>query len=81
VTTPKRRRTDDPPAEPAKPATHEPVQAALDGSKYRAVHRLSNAADETLADVGDTCEKVPPQSLRPLVEAGHIEPVPEKGRD
>ena len=79
MTTPKRRRTDAP-LEPAQPPVHEPVQAALDGSKYQAVHRLSNAADETLADVGDTCERVPPQSLRPLLEAGHIEPVPEKGR-
>jgi hypothetical protein len=45
----------------------------LKGADYRALRRLSNAADETLAEVGETCDHVPPESLAPLLESGHIE--------
>ena len=51
------------------------AEPPLDGARFRAVHRLSTAADETLADVGETCERVPPASLAPLLAAGHIEPI------
>jgi len=46
----------------------------LKGKNFRAVRRLSTAADETLAEEGETCERVPVQSLAPLLASGHIEP-------
>jgi len=46
----------------------------LKGKNFRAVRRLSTAADETLADEGQTCERVPVESLAPLLASGHIEP-------
>ena len=48
--------------------------AEMKGQDYRALRRLSNKADETLANVGDTCERVPPQSLPALLASGKIEP-------
>jgi hypothetical protein len=45
----------------------------LTGQNYRALRRLSTAADETLAEVGETCERVPVESLAPLLASGHIE--------
>jgi len=42
----------------------------LNGLDYRALRRLSNAADETLADVGETCERVPASSLARLLASG-----------
>jgi hypothetical protein len=47
----------------------------LSGKDFRACVRLSTKADVTLAEAGDTCERVPVQSLRPLLEAGRIAPV------
>ena len=44
----------------------------LIGADYRAVRRLSNGADETLADVGETCEQVPVDSLPWLLAEGSI---------
>jgi hypothetical protein len=43
------------------------------GSDYCAVRRLSDPDDKTLADVGETCERVPVASLTPLLASGHIE--------
>lgn len=45
----------------------------LEGKDYRALRRLSDADDHTLAEVGETCERVPPASLEPLLASGHIE--------
>ena len=45
----------------------------LKGKHYCAVRRLSDPDDKTLADVGETCERVPVQSLAPLLASGHIE--------
>jgi hypothetical protein len=47
----------------------------LQGTDYRAVRRLSTADDVTLAEVGETCAKVPVESLAPLLASGHIEPI------
>lgn len=47
----------------------------LRGDDFRAVRRLSDAHDVTLADVGETCERVPVASLAPLLASGHIAPV------
>lgn len=52
-------------AEPAPP---------LRGADYRAVHRLSTGADETLAEPGETCDRVPSESLPLLLAHGYIEP-------
>lgn len=48
----------------------------LHGADYRAVLRLSTADDETLAEPGETCERVPVASLPGLLQAGYIEPAP-----
>ena len=46
---------------------------ALKGQDYRARRRLSDQDDHTLAEVGETCERVPVESLEPLLASGHIE--------
>ncbi len=46
--------------------------ADLNGADYLAQQRLSNGDDETLADVGETCERVPVESLPWLLEQGFI---------
>jgi hypothetical protein len=48
------------------------VPQVLEGAHLVARRRLSTADDQTLADVGETCERVPAASLRALFEAGHI---------
>lgn len=48
----------------------------LIGKDYRARVRLSNKADETLADVGESCERVPVASLAGLLASRKIAPVP-----
>lgn len=48
----------------------------LAGANYRAVRRLSSKDDETLADAGDSCARVPVASLAWLLEQGHIEAIP-----
>jgi len=49
--------------------------ANLDGRQYRAVRRLSTKGDLTLAEPGETCERVPPESLSWLLSEGKIVPV------
>jgi hypothetical protein len=46
--------------------------AELTGSDFRARVRLSNKADETLADVGETCARVPVSSLAWLLASRKI---------
>jgi hypothetical protein len=46
----------------------------LQGSDYRAVTRLSNGDDDvTYAEIGETCERVPVESLEGLLGHGYIE--------
>lgn len=45
----------------------------LRGEDYRARRRLSDKDDRTLAEVGETCERVPVDSLSALLASGHIE--------
>ncbi len=56
----------------------------MNGRDYRALRRLSNAADETLAEIGETCEHVPDSSLPSLLASGDIglidsSPLPNDG--
>ena len=44
----------------------------LNGADYRAVRRLSTGEDETMADVGEPCERVPVESLPWLLAQGSI---------
>ncbi len=54
----------------------------LDGKDFIAVRRLSDRADNTIADVGETCERVPApmaggtvsDALRMLLGSGKIAP-------
>lgn len=49
----------------------------LNGADYRAVTRLSNGNDDvTYAEVGDTCDHVPVESLPGLLLHGYIELTP-----
>jgi hypothetical protein len=48
---------------------------ALNGADFRARVRLSTKADETLAQPGETCERVPVESLEQLLASGQIEPL------
>jgi len=49
--------------------------AARPGERYRATTRLSAKDNTTLAEVGETCERVDPESLPWLLAQGHIEAV------
>lgn len=49
----------------------------LTGAHYRAVVRLSTRDNTTLAEAGETCARVPVESLAPLLASGKIEPVRE----
>lgn len=49
------------------------------GAGYVARVRLTNKPGEVLADVGDTCERVPAESLPWLAEQGLIAPVGDGG--
>lgn len=51
-----------------------PPEPLLDGFAFRARTRLSTADDVTVAEEGETCERVDPRSLRPLLAAGLIAP-------
>jgi hypothetical protein len=58
----------------------------MHGKDYVAVRRISNLADHTLADVGDTCERIPSAFLQGHLDAGDIMPVtpgvaPARGDD
>jgi hypothetical protein len=44
----------------------------MNGADYIATVRLSTKQDETLADEGFTCERVPAESLQWLIDQGHI---------
>jgi hypothetical protein len=50
----------------------------LDGRDFRALRRVSDAENETLAAVGETCERVPTESLPALLESGDIERAVER---
>jgi hypothetical protein len=53
----------------------------LRGKDYRALRRLSDIENKTLAAVGATCERVPEASLAALLASGKIEPtVPRRRR-
>lgn len=47
----------------------------LTGKDFRARVRLSTKADETLADVGEICDRVPTSSLPGLLASRKIEPI------
>jgi hypothetical protein len=47
----------------------------MNGKDYRALRRLSTIDDATLAKPGETCERVPVDSLPLLLASGKIEPV------
>ena len=49
--------------------------ADLNGADFRATVRLSNQSDDTLALPGESCAKVPSESLGWLLEQGLIAPV------
>ena len=49
--------------------------ASLDGMNFIATTRISNLVDDTIADVGETCERVPPDDLADLLHQGAIVPV------
>lgn len=49
----------------------------LQGKNFRALRRLSTKDNLTLAEVGETCERVPVSSLGWLLSSRKIEPVPE----
>ena len=51
----------------------------MNGKDFIALRRLSDKDDNTLADVGETCERVPAVSLPSLLANGSkIEPVLKK---
>jgi hypothetical protein len=54
------------------------MSETLHGKDYVALRRLSRPDDTTLAEVGQTCERVPVASLEPLLASGKIAPAPEK---
>lgn len=58
-----------------------PPVAELNGKDFRARVRLSTKADVTLAEPGETCERVATASLAGLLAGGHIEPVDRAGTD
>lgn len=47
----------------------------MNGKDFIALRRLSTRADVTLADVGETCERVPISSLPGLLNSGKIRAV------
>lgn len=55
--------------------------ADLQGKDFRARVRLSTKADLTLAEPGETCERVATASLAGLLAGGHIELVDRAGQD
>lgn len=55
--------------------------ADLQGKDFRARVRLSTKADVTLAEPGETCERVAAASLPGLLAGGSIEPVDRASQD
>ena len=51
---------------------------AMNGRNFRALRRLSTKANETVAEVGQTCERVPASSLPALLASGKIARVAEQ---
>ena len=49
----------------------------MNGVDYVALRRLSDKADETLAAVGETCDRVPASSLPGLLASGKILYLPQ----
>ena len=47
------------------------------GRAYVAVRRISNLKNETLAAVGETCERVPAEAIEDLLSNGDIRKVEE----
>jgi hypothetical protein len=49
----------------------------MNGADYVALQRISRGAteDETLAEPGQTCERIGPEDLEWLLKGGHIAPV------
>lgn len=60
------------------PPAEEPAPKAPGGGQYVAQRRLSTKDNKTLAEVGDTCERVPEGSLPWLIERGWIVPKGEE---
>src|SRR4029077_12994837 len=56
---------------------HSPER--LIGADYRARVRVSDPDDGTLAEIGETCERIPVMSLPWLLEQGLIEPIVTEG--
>lgn len=50
----------------------------MTGADYVAVRRLSDRANRTIAEVGETCERVPVSSLPGLLASGKIAPLPRE---
>jgi len=50
------------------------VTDRLNGTHYRALVRLSTRANVTLAEPGETCARVPVESLPMLLASGKIAP-------
>ena len=50
----------------------------LHGRDFRALRRLANGENETLAEMGDTCERIPPEHLPALLQSGDIERAVER---
>ena len=53
----------------------------MNGADYVALRRLSTRDDETLAVVGETCDRVPASSLPGLLASGKILYVPQQPAD
>lgn len=53
----------------------------LQGKHYRALRRLSDQGNHTLAEVGETCERVPVTSLPALLASGKIEYATQRRAD
>lgn len=50
----------------------------LKGSDYRALRRISDVEDQTLAAVGETCHHIPATALPALLASGKIERAEER---
>lgn len=55
--------------------------AELTGRDFRALTRLSTRDNETLAEPGETCDRVPESSLALLLASKKIEPADAAWRD
>ena len=52
-----------------------PITSGQTGANYRATVRLTGRGGVVVAEVGETCERVAPQSLGWLIEQGLIAPI------